>query len=82
MAYSYDEMQGTPQNPDDHESDTGHNRDQYAGDVVSMPGSPKGPGAGPTLDAVDYATGRAQDPKIKSIGNDTLRSWHTNRSNR
>ncbi len=31
MAYSYDEMEGSPQNPDDHPEDSGHNAEHQTG---------------------------------------------------
>lgn len=37
MAYSYDELQGSPMDPQDHPADSGHNNDQYAGDLVFHP---------------------------------------------
>lgn len=77
MAYSYDEIQGSPQNPDDHESDTGHNRTQYAGDVIPLSITP-GPNSGQTSDAyvsARLAIGADKSPNILPIGRATTQAW-------
>lgn len=47
---------------------------QLAGDVLPMPGE-KSMGSGQTSSAAGYATGKISDPKVKSIGMDTLKGW-------
>lgn len=48
---------------------------RLAGDVLPMPGD-RSMGSGQTPAAADYAVGKAQDPKVKSIGMDTLKGWY------
>lgn len=80
MAYSNDELMGEASDPSDHPSTSMPTATQhYAGDVIPISAGPSGPGAGPTVDAVPYATGAKSDPQVKSIGIDTLAKWHTNR---
>lgn len=72
--------QGTPIDNDFHPVDSDmsatddHWGTQMAGDVLPMPGE-KSMGSGQTGSAADYATGKAKDPKVKSIGMDTLKGW-------
>lgn len=83
MVYSYDEMQGDPSDPMDHEADSGFNQPhnpgrvgmtRTAGDVLPMPGE-RSMGSGETTAAAPYATGANKDPKVISIGMPTLKSW-------
>jgi hypothetical protein len=81
MAYSYDEMQGEPSDPMDHEADSGHNQSHNPGragmktaDVTPLPGE-RSMGSGETAAAAPYATGAAKDPKVISIGMPTLKAW-------
>lgn len=72
MAYSNDEMMGSPMDPEDHPATNMPQATQhYAGDVISIPTAPSG-NAGPTTDATDYAIGRKTAPNVLSIGNNTL----------
>lgn len=48
--------------------------EQYAGDVLPMPGE-KSMGSGQDSRAVDYALGKKISPGVSSIGNATLGSW-------
>jgi len=76
MAISYDDMQGSPMDPSDHSaSNTPQATQHYAGDVLPIPGE-LSMGSGQDSRAVDYATGKAKDPKVLPIGNDTLRGFH------
>lgn len=75
MVNSYDDMMGDPQDPSDHPAANMPQATQhYAGDVLPMPGE-RSMGAGATTQAVDYATGKAKDPKVLPIGNKTLGDW-------
>lgn len=76
MVNSYEDMMGTPMDVAQHPAyNVKPATDQYAGDVLPMPGE-RSMGAGPTSQAADYAVGKAKDPKIQSIGMSALKSWH------
>lgn len=75
MVNSYDDMQGDPMDPGDHPATQMPQATQhYAGDVLPMPGE-RSMGSGATSSSVDYATGKATDPKVKTIGMDVLKGW-------
>lgn len=75
MVNSYDEMMGDATDPGDMAvSNVPRATQHYAGDVLPMPGE-RSMGSGNTSTAVDYATGKATDPKVLPIGDKALRSW-------
>lgn len=75
MVNSYDDMMGSPMDPEDHPAhDVPAATQHYAGDVLPMPGE-RSMGGGETSRAVDYATGKSSDPKVKPIGMDVLKGW-------
>ena len=76
MATQYDEMMGSQSDPADHPATSMPQASQhYAGDVLPIPGE-LSMGPGQDSRAVDYALGKAKDPKVLPIGNDTLRGFH------
>lgn len=75
MVNSYEGLMGTAMDPEDHDAtDVPTATKHYAGDVLPMPGD-RSMGSGNTSTAVDYATGKASDPKVLPIGDKALRSW-------
>lgn len=75
MVNSYDDIMGEPMDVDTHPAQSmPQATEHYAGDVLPMPGD-RSMGSGETSRAVDYATGKAKDPKVKSIGMDVLKGW-------
>jgi len=51
---------------------------EMAGDVIPLPGE-LSMGKGPTGEAIGYALGTKSDPKVKSIGMDTLKGFYDRR---
>lgn len=77
MSYMSMPASGKPIDNDFHpvDSDLSATNDhwgtQMAGEIKDGPLG----GTGETTQAVDYALGKKQDPKVKSIGMDTLKGW-------
>lgn len=72
MVNSYDDIMGEPMDVDTHPARSMPDAtEHYAGDVMDGPLG----GTGQDSRAVDYALGKAKDPKVKSIGMDTLKAW-------
>ena len=76
MAHSYDDMQGDPTDSQDHVATNMPQANQhYAGDVITLPILGQA-NTGPTPNSAPYAVGKETDPKVKSIGDNALRSWY------
>jgi hypothetical protein len=76
MSSQYDEIMGSPMDPGEHAATSVPQANQhYAGDVLPIPGE-LSMGPGQDSRAVDYALGKAKDPKVLPIGDKTLRGFH------
>lgn len=56
------------------DSDMSATDDHWGTQMADVTPGPTG-GSGQTTQAAEYATGKNKDPKVKSIGMDTLKGW-------